>query len=665
MKFGIVADTVPTARPPDPPHTTRGPSAAPGWTRPSAPWPIAGRLLLGLIVAWAFALRLVYGLPDPLGTRFWDERYVLHNVAAVLAGEEHRPVHAFYGGLSYLPQVALLAAADGLHGATGGRTPAIYRPEGGFSAVAVRLCRLVQIVYGTLAVLLVARIGRRLAGPACGLAAAFLTAAARDQILYSAYFKPDILVALLTLAALDLAITARRRPALGAYLAGGCAIGLAVAAKYTGVGAALPLAGAALAAPPRLRGLARLALAGAVALAAFVALNPYLDLTLEYVERLLALYDRKGEAAGGSHLAVLAATVGTWLAPAHRGVLGPAAGALGLAGAAWTALRLLRARRAPERAEPPGWGLALLYLAGFTLFYAAATRLYVANNLVPASPVLMLFAAHAAVAAAGAAALRLPRPARGVAGAAAAALAVAAWAPGAAAWSLEPWHESTLHAAVRRALEPGGAGAPEAAEVIYEAEMSGEVGAAAAARGAVAIPAPDLSALGDGALDRADVEVFPRDRILAAEPFYLRRLARVDPAAVLTVEPGWLRRGPAVVAAVHRWLGAPAARRTFTGADGPRVRQPLPPADGALYSLRVRSPRRWRAPHRLRLEVAGAELPLWTVGEEEDRRWLYASPRWPAGPPEVVVLLPERAGPGAEFEVEVWRWSGRGTEPGL
>lgn len=95
MKFGIVAGTVrtPPEHPPSP--TTSDPAPAPDWTRPSAPWPLAGRVLLGLIVAWAFALRLAYGLPDPIGTRFWDERYVLRNVAAVLAGEDHRPVHAF------------------------------------------------------------------------------------------------------------------------------------------------------------------------------------------------------------------------------------------------------------------------------------------------------------------------------------------------------------------------------------------------------------------------------------------------------------------------------------------------------------------------------------------------------------------------------------------
>jgi hypothetical protein len=273
----------------------------------------------------------------------------------------------------------------------------------------------------------------------------------------------------------------------------------------------------------------------------------------------------------------------------------------------------------------------------------------------------MLFAARAAVVATGGATRRLPRAARAAAVAAVAAIAVVAWAPGATAWSLEPWHDSTLRAAVRQALAwSDGAAAAEAAEVVYEAGMLGEVRRAAAALGAVAIPAPDLAAFGDGGLDRADVEIFPHGRILAAEPFYLRRLARVDPAAVLTVEPSWLRRGPAVVAVVHPWRGELAARRSFTGADGPRVRLSLPPADGALYSLRVRSTRRWQAPHRLRLEVAGEELPLWTVREEDDRRWLYASQRWPAGPQEVVILLPAAAGPRERFELELWRWSPQG-----
>ena len=64
--------------------------------------------MLGLLLLWAFAVRLIFSWPDPTMNRIWDERYNAGNVAAILAEGQLRPVRAHYPTLSYLPHALVL-----------------------------------------------------------------------------------------------------------------------------------------------------------------------------------------------------------------------------------------------------------------------------------------------------------------------------------------------------------------------------------------------------------------------------------------------------------------------------------------------------------------------------------------------------------------------------
>jgi 4-amino-4-deoxy-L-arabinose transferase-like glycosyltransferase len=637
-------------------------------------WPAWAAASLALLAGGAFALRLAYGSAGLASSRFWDERYVRHNVAAELA--EGRPAHAFYGRLAHLPQTWLLRAADALHRATDGRAPAIHRPGEGLTPWAIWLCRLVEMIYGTLAVLLVARIGRRLAEPlgagaatSVGLLAALLTAVSRDQIFYSGYFKPDILVALLTLVAFDLALSARRRPRLGTYLAGGAAVGLAVAAKYTGVAAALPLIAAGLAARRGAaawwRRAAWLAAAGAVAVAVFLAWNPYLRLTLEYIDRLVGFYGRRGATAGGSHLGVLLSIVRNWLAPpGPEGVLGPVVGSMGLLGAAWSGWRLRRRPGADESADPRegDWGLALAMLAGFPLLYSSLTIYYRPNNLLAVTPFLLLFAARAAVAAALWLGDRLPAGGRRAAALAGWSTAVAALAIPAAAFSLEPWRESTYEVAARRASAR--LGSLRNQELVYEGADAGHAFEdLARRRGAFVLGVATLGELAGERLDRADLEVVPRRSLAQGVGLHAERLARASAVEEVS-SAGFLLQGPDLVLLFHPWTGVLAWRGALAGdeLDSGRFELPATAGDG-LRSVRVSTTRRRRAAQRLAVEVGGRRMPLLAAGREGDR-FHYASARLPAAP--VWLILPANARRDAleeTFEVEVWAWHRPGPGP--
>lgn len=67
------------------------------------------RFALLLIVAGSFSLQ-VWRASDGLHPgRWWDERFAMANIAAILDGDP-KPRNAWYQSLSYWPQAALLAA---------------------------------------------------------------------------------------------------------------------------------------------------------------------------------------------------------------------------------------------------------------------------------------------------------------------------------------------------------------------------------------------------------------------------------------------------------------------------------------------------------------------------------------------------------------------------
>jgi hypothetical protein len=276
---------------------------------------------------------------------------------------------------------------------------------------AFELARIVSALCGTLAVGLLLWTGRRLLGAAAGLIAGALLAVAFLPVHYSHLALNDVpTLAPVCLALLGVAGIYRRNR-LGDYALAGAALGLACATKYTAgilvvtivAAAAVTPAGAASAWHGRLRGLI---LAGVLAVAAFLAANPYSVLDLDtFREGISHQSETSSDSAGKLGLTqdsgvlyyVSTTTWGLGWLPA----LGALAGAIGLT---------LRDRRMAAVLVPA----PVLLVA----FMGVQDRFF-ARWLLPVYPLLCLLAAWACVTAAAWSAGRLRRrwaPAGAVAG---------------------------------------------------------------------------------------------------------------------------------------------------------------------------------------------------------------------------------------------------------
>jgi hypothetical protein len=198
-------------------------------------------IALALLLAWSLALRVWLATPRLDGSRFWDESYGVYNVYGLLARGQLRPLNGYHPGLSYLPQAALLGASEGLHRLTGRPAFAVIAGEKELTPTGYLLCRLVQALAGTLSLYLTFSIGRRLASPGVGLAAALFLALVPWHLRQSVIFKPDIELVACSLLALRASLAAADRPDGRTSLAAGAAVGLALAAKFNAAPAAVPL----------------------------------------------------------------------------------------------------------------------------------------------------------------------------------------------------------------------------------------------------------------------------------------------------------------------------------------------------------------------------------------------------------------------------------------
>jgi len=144
---------------------------------------------------------------------------------------------------------------------------------------AVLTGRALSAIWGTATVALLMLLGRRLFGGRTALLAGGLLGATVLHVQNSHFATTDVPLTFLVLAALACMIAAERTGAAGAWAGAGAAIGFAVATKFSAIPLLLPLAVAAALAwrrerTPR-RALGGLAIAGACALAAFAAGEPY------------------------------------------------------------------------------------------------------------------------------------------------------------------------------------------------------------------------------------------------------------------------------------------------------------------------------------------------------------------------------------------------------
>ncbi len=584
------------------------------------------RVLLAALLVLSFGLRFASSSVGLDSTRNFDERFTLHNVRAFLDGR-FVPANGFYPGLSYLPQTLVLAASREVYRATGWEGAAVFLADGQtFSPTAYLLARLLSVLYGTLSVWLVYRLGRRLYDPVVGLLAALLLSAMPAHLTASVAIKPDVLVVLLVLVAFDLAVSAIEAPTLRRYVQAGAAVGLAVAAKYTGVGAAIPLTlGTLWPRPLEGRRWGRLVLAGAAAVGAFLLVNPFLPVLLSYLPELTGIYAKKGAEAGGSHLGMLALEL-RFLVRHHGAVLTGVALA-SMAALAW------RARRHPDPRERGRAGLLLAFPLGYSLLYAAATTLFKGQNYLAVGAFTSLAAAWGTTTAVRR--FALPRLGR--------------WGVPAVAWAasllvavvLRPGIELVYAEVVPTTHERAGAvllaafQPLEAHLLVYERRKREDpplrVTAGAIKSGTLVVPS--LAEVPATSLDRADAEVFLAERL--AEPSYRERWERTPEAGRLRFGPRWFfARGPELVVLFHPWQ---------------KVEE-----DGELASFTVELP--LPAEGGRTVEIAGRSIPL-HLTQDRGRKGLYLSERFemPEGA-AAELRFPEAPVPVGEPVVTWYRW---------
>jgi hypothetical protein len=526
--------------------------------------------LLALLLLASLALRL-WSASDRLdNSRHFDERFTLRNVSAILVNGDWKPVNAFYGALSYLPQTAALALTEGLHRATGAEVFAVFdqTTADGWSKTAYAVARGTSALFGVLGIWAVFLLGRRLFDPWVGLLAAALVAALPAHIVSSALIKPDILVALLVTVTFLWILSAVDEPTPRRFAWAGVGIGLAVSAKYTGVGVAIPLVVGALLMPApllmpgpgqalqagwgRWRRLWLLTVAALASLVTFLILHPHIALVFEYLPRLWNIMETKGEATGGSHWSVFALEA-RYLLRHHRWpVL-----LLAVAGTVAIVARALRRppsepgeRPAAARQRLQAW-MVLSYLFGYSVLYAAATKLFKGQNYLPVTAFTALLAGWAAVAGWRWLARRW-RPLTW------AAVAVPVWALALAALFQYPL-STTYHQVVpstwvlvERLLEQRLQ--PAAIRYLYFERRDQPLRLARDGHLLVSIPVESLTEVPAQELDAADAELF-----LAADfegpsaDFYFRRAARPGYRSE-RFDPGWFAaHGPPLVVLLHGW----------------------------------------------------------------------------------------------------------------
>ncbi len=624
------------------------------------------------MLAAAALLRLVYSLPQPDPGRFWDERYGFRNVAAVLLDGRLGPAHALYPSLSWLPQTALLAASEALHRLTGAEELAIVGDPGEriFSPTAYRLARGVSVVCGVWAVWLLYRLGSRALDPATGLVGALLLAGFWRHVTASGEFKPDAIVVALTLLSAGWSVRAGRLGSWAAYLLAGAGIGLVASAKYNAAVVALVLV-AAVAVHGRgaVRLLPRLAAAAAASLAVFGALNPWPALVARDFRWQLGYYALEAERAGSGHGDVLLAEIDFLVR--HHGVPVALCAAAGLAALGWRA-----ARSVPRHRELIP---LLVFAAGYPLVYAAVTRLFLSQNMLPAVPFTCLFAAWAMVAAGRALAARWPspwlpvrwRPALGWAAFAALAILVFRF-PVAATYDQAVPSTSQRAAAL---LADGLAPPLDLRIAFHERGADPPIHARIGGRRLRVVPVDDLAAVDPAALDLADVEVFPAERLAGAGAgFYLRRLAASGAARVERLPSRlFVTRGRELVVVLHPWrrrgpeqlLEPGAALEEGAGRRRLSVRLDGPAAPGEAVSLGLTVPYREAGPALEGLTLAGRPLAWYESGGRGGGRvhLITERRRLGEGAQELVIVLPPPPAGAAAPRFELHRWRLEAPEP--
>jgi hypothetical protein len=608
------------------------------------------------------ALRVWLTTPDLNEYRFWDERYQVENLRALLKDGQLHPVKGFYPGLSYLPQAVPLAAAEGLYRLTGRSSFAVFEETGGMTPTGYFLCRFLQALAGTLSLYLTFRIGSRLFSPGVGLLGALLLAGVPWHLRQSVIFKPDILLTAACLLAFERCLAAVERPTRRSYLQAGSAVGLALASKLSAGPIAIPLMIAALTGGGwrDWRSWGRLVWAGAASIAVFLLLTPYfaldLDFYLEQNGNTIRSYAQKGISHGSSHLSTFLAGLETPLSAGYHGVW---LGTLALLGLAIWAARAVWPR-SPDvpRLQRLGPAMASSFVLAYILSYSIATSFLKAHNWLPLTPFTSLAAAWVLVRIWEAASARLPvlrrRPAEAIAAGTFSLLFVVPATLYTYRNVVPTTHELARKILLER-LEPQ----PGRAFVF---ERGDAPPLSRPGRTGVLLRAVDrLDSLAPPSLDRADAELFLAARLDEQKgAFYRSRLAAADLETLRLAAAPFHARGPALTLVLHPWklvdgaipllLAPQPERRRYVGRlpDGGRP--------GEMVSLEVVLLPGWK-PSVLRKIVVGGRAVEWDAVGRQGRRPRYYTQRFPAAGAPVTVAIGRPLPPGkSTIKVLLRRW---------
>jgi hypothetical protein len=629
----------------------------------TAPQRWIGIALAALLLA-SFALRTWDASQGLNASRYYDERFPLKNVSALLLHGELRPRHAFYLSLSYLPQAGVLAASQWLFEVTRYEPFAIYsQTSDGYSPTAYWLCRMINVIYGTLSLWVLFRIGRRIYSPGVGLLAAAILAAFSRHVLSSSEFKPDILVIFLVTLTFYWSLAAAFRPALRRFLLVGVGVGLGVSTKYTAIAGALPITAAVLTEGRRdRRQWLWLGLAGVASVITFVILNPFLDVVFEFIPILVKGYAAKGVEEESNHWVVFERQV-QFLIQNHGPVVA-AFVALGVLGLLWRTFR-----PAPEDTRERRIGSILLLglLLGYSAIHALGMTLFRGQNYLPVAPFSSLAAAWVMVELWRLPASRFPG------------MAWLAWRPAAALFCLAvgaallaqqgtivyldvvPTTFKVTNGALLAELDPTGL-----RHVVYERSL-GNFDSGGRPRRPLVVQVDRLTAVPSTDLDRTDMEVFPQSRLDGpSADFYRERVARCPKEQVEIVGDRWFRsRGEPIVILRHYWTlaGDPIALPVQRpGGEAPFLVGRFPDGlakPGETVSLVFWLPRgaEGREVDQVRLDPGGRPVPIVDTGRRLNR--LYrTSPRFILAGTEQRVRVPgvREDGPrGYGMELYAWR----------
>jgi hypothetical protein len=623
-----------------------------------------GIALLGLLLI-SFALRTWDASQGLNASRYYDERFPLKNVSGLLLHGEFRPRHAFYLSLSYLPQAGVLAASQWLFQVTRYEPFAIYSSTSdGYSPTAYWLCRMINVLYGTLSLWLLFLIGRRIYSPEVGLLAAAILAAFGRHVLSSSEFKPDILVIFLVTLTFYWTLGAAFRPSLRRFLLVGFGVGLGVSTKYTGIAGAIPITAAVLAEGRRdRRQWLWLGLAGVASVVTFVALNPFLDVVFEFIPKLVNGYAAKGVEERSNHWVVFERQVQFLIE--HHGPIVTAFVGLGIVGMLWRIFRPAP-ELGPEDARERRLGsiLVLSMLLGYSALHALGMTLFRGQNYLPVVPFSSLAAAWGMVELWRLLASRLSwlawKPVATLAGLAAGAALL--WQQGRIVYiRVVPTTFERTNDALLAELDPVGL-----RHVVYERGM-GAFDAGGKPRRPLLTPVPRLTTLPPVFLDRTDVEIFPQRRLEGpSSDFYQARVARLRKDQVEIVGDQWFRRrGEPLVILRHPWtLARDPVDLLVRRPDGnpPYLVGRLPAGiarPGEAVSLLLWIPRDSgdRGIYELRLDPGGQPVAVFDTGRRLNRLF-RTSPRFALTGTELRVRVPSTPDDrprGYGLEIYPWR----------